>query len=112
MGDMAQQIIEKYPKLMKSAQYCDCPPGWARLLDALAAELTENYPAARCNQFKEKFGALRFYTEGVSSEALRVIDRYEQQSTETCQDCGAPGTLVRNRRGWFRTACPDHAKPA
>ena len=60
-------------------------------------------------QVKEKFGGLRFYTDGNTSEKLNhAIDSAEVACAKTCEECGAPGTLRTG--GWLKTLCDEHAK--
>ncbi len=58
-------------------------------------------------QVKEKFGGLRFYADGGSSELQAQIELAEAMSYRTCETCGAPG--VPRRGGWIRTLCDAHA---
>ena len=64
----------------------------------------------RCVQHKEKFGTLRFYMGGdVSDEMQDLVDKAEEESAVTCEDCGAPGQLYT--QGWHLTQCePCRAK--
>jgi len=60
-------------------------------------------------QVKEKFGTLRFYTEGASADvgASERQEAYvrlaEALSAVTCEVCGAPGK--RGGHGYIRTLC-------
>ncbi|MBA3857952.1 MAG: hypothetical protein C0507_13695 [Cyanobacteria bacterium PR.3.49] len=60
----------------------------------------------RVKQVKEKFGTLRFYM-GVAHDAIRAaIDRAEQESAQTCEDCGKPGKVRSG--GWISVLCDEH----
>lgn len=79
-------------------------PGWSELLDELDAELYAAYPEYKTLQVKEKFGLLRVYLEDPFREDLyRIIGKYEQESSITCQECGQPGTI--RSPGWIRVHC-------
>ena len=67
-------------------------------------EALEELPVIK--QVKEKFGALRFYVDGVTDEHRAYIDFAESLSMRTCEECGAPGT-PRNA-GWTKTLCDKH----
>jgi hypothetical protein len=56
-------------------------------------------------QVKEKFGGLRFYTNGTSDEIHKLISEYESKSYATCEDCGKPGKSRGS--GWIRTLCDE-----
>ncbi len=82
----------------------------------------------RALQVKEKFGTLRFYVATPSYEGERglgfesnggmisvrpvagiqsireLVSCAEAKSAELCEQCGAPGELVKNG-GWWRTTC-------
>lgn len=92
------------------------PYGWIWLVLQLHAELEEILPDYTIAQVKEKFAELRFYidTYGVGPDDPRIemardlISAAEAKSRETCQMCGAFGTL-RTERGLYATLCDDHA---
>jgi hypothetical protein len=55
-------------------------------------------------QVKEKFGTLRFYTNGFFNEKIEnYIDMAENLSEITCEDCGLPGKA--NDGGWIKVRC-------
>lgn len=62
----------------------------------------------RASQVKEKFGTLRFYMAASTQEMEDLIDKAEELSRVTCEQCGAPGKL--RGRGWLYTACDKHTK--
>ena len=89
--------------------------GWARILWRLARDLrtvahTTGIPI-RVTQVKEKLGTLQVYYDiaSTSSEALTavhaVVQRADQASTRTCEDCGRPGQLMWKDQAWYRTVC-------
>jgi hypothetical protein len=56
-------------------------------------------------QVKEKFGGLRFYTQGGGNHEKinEMINVAEAKAYETCEYCGAPG---KSRGGpWIKTLC-------
>lgn len=59
-------------------------------------------------QIKEKFGTLRFYTNGWTDEIGAAITEAERASAVTCEDCGEPGKL--RGRTWLFTSCDAHAR--
>lgn len=81
-----------------------CGSGWNGIIDELCADLREIDPDITAHQVKEKFGGLRFYTGGTSEEALDRIQEAADDSFETCEWCGAPGSRD-NDGGWVRTLC-------
>lgn len=85
--------------------------GWVDIIVELDAALYELYPDYKIHQIKEKFGGLRFYTDGfpeaVADEAEKLVNAAQARSYETCDTCGAPGTL-RTDHYWIRTLCDKH----
>jgi hypothetical protein len=57
-------------------------------------------------QVKEKFGGLRFYTNGATDIQDAYITFAEMISVRTCEVCGKPGK--RTSDGWIRTLCKEH----
>ena len=81
--------------------------GWSSLIDAIFDRLPED---AYISQIKEKFGGLRFYVDGVSSEVLDFVDEMENKSYEICEVCGLPGKPREG--GWIKTLCDEHFQPS
>lgn len=87
--------------------------GWHTLLDALF-DFTEKHNITVV-QVKEKFGGLRFYTNGIADEKVmdecwKMTQDAERKSVTMCEECGHPGK--RRMGGWIKTLCDDHAKGA
>lgn len=86
--------------------------GWAAILDDMASEI-EQYCATNgiqipgVLQLKDKLGTLRVYVGRVCHELHEIIARAETRSAETCDICGAVGSL-RSEGGWLRTRCEKH----
>jgi len=78
-------------------------------LEAINNKLPEGSTKIEASQVKEKFGTLRFYTNGVPSEvfdeARKLIGEAEDLSAITCEYCGKPGK--QRGDGWARTRCED-----
>lgn len=89
-------------ELAKEQPNQDVVEKWQKRL----AEEVEKLPVIV--QVKEKFGGLRFYVDGGSSEIYSYIDFAEQMSHKVCEVCGNRG----ERRGgsWIKTLCDIHEK--
>lgn len=89
--------------------YFECGDGWFHLLHDLVKKLERlaaPMPAAkrpRVEQVKQKYGTLRFYISNGTNEMYDLIVEAERKSAETCEDCGARGTI--RGRGWLHVAC-------
>lgn len=73
-------------------------------LEAKLTTALEQLPTI--TQIKEKFGGLRFYTNGVDTEFNSYISFAESMSLHTCEICGSPGTTSGD--GWMKTLCKKH----
>jgi hypothetical protein len=82
----------------------DVGKGWASLLDKIYDNLR---PETQVLQVKEKFGGLRFYVGGATTEEFDVIDQAEEDSYTICEQCGKEGKL-REDLGWILTLCDEH----
>lgn len=110
----------------------ECRDGWYNIINALCFQiqshidwknsqrqslLTNNpynrpipdeVPQVVATQVKEKFGTLRFYTDGGDDRTNGMIRMAEAMSAVTCEVCGSPGTF--RGESWFYTACDLHAQ--
>ena len=46
------------------------------------------------NLIKSKFAGMRFHYFPWNQDAQKIIDKYENMSMETCEECGEPGKIV------------------
>ncbi len=105
-----------------------CDKGWYRILEELDAKLAYLYPDYKIAQVKEKFGTLRFYTDGVPAGVVGelmddAIAEASRLSAKTCEICGKSSTRSGNdwiyaqsvgtrvRGGWYKTLCDDCGLP-
>ena len=79
-------------------------PGWAGIIERLVADLSALGWDGEVGQVKEKFGGLRFYINAQTDEMWERTIQACEESVQTCEECGAPGTLRKDRR-WWKTLC-------
>jgi len=120
--ELQDKLVEKYPKIfgevgMTPQQSCmafgiSVGDGWYWLIDNLCNCLQstidsnpDTYPQIVAAQVKEKFGGLRFYTNGARDEQHGVIDFAESLSFGICENCGSIED-VSQTKGWIVTLCP------
>lgn len=90
------------------------PDGWRNLVVKLHKNLVSVAPDYRINQVKEKFGALRFYTNIAYDPdciANIIIRHYESDSTVTCDVCGERGKIVQtgpDKLPFVASRCEEH----
>ena len=103
-------------KVMPSICYgLECGNGWYDLIYTLCSQITNHLKwnkkddKVQVVQVKEKFGGLRFYTNGVSDEIRGMIRMAEAMSYKICDVCGNKGEN-RNNRGWYETTCEEHKR--
>ena len=92
----------------------DVGKGWYWLLDMLCGQLQwdtdhNDAPQIVTSQVKEKYGGLRFYTNGETDEQSGSIRLAESMSYHICEECGSM-TDVLQTKGWIVTLCPIHMK--
>ena len=56
-------------------------------------------------QVKEKYGTLRYYTNGHNDAIEKLISKAEAQSAKTCEQCGKKGKMRIG--GWYRVLCNE-----
>jgi hypothetical protein len=125
--ELELQLYKKYPKLFRQKDspatetlmswgIC-CGDGWFKLIDDACVGLQklseETGSIIEFAQIKEKYGSLRMYIDtqvsdpGVVTKAYNIVDIAERASEKTCDVCGEPGTITKNR-GWLSTRCENH----
>jgi hypothetical protein len=95
----------------------ECGKGWKGLYQPLI-DLC-NFYGIPILQVKEKFGGLRFYTNGVDDRIDALITAAAAASYHTCEDCGVSRVIAHDRdkpiynvttttsktSGWIRSLC-------
>ena len=127
--ELQDKIFEDFPELfelrrprkegemvMPSICYgLECGNGWYDLIYTLCSQITNHLKwnkkddKVQVVQVKEKFGGLRFYTNGVSDEIRGMIRMAEAMSYKICDVCGNKGE-IRNNKGWHETTCEEHKR--
>ena len=111
----SEYLVTNFPNLYKDyggdmRETCmawgfECGDGWFDLLKELSEQLEPLGVVAA--QVKEKFGSLRFYTQGepveVADKVDALIEVAEERSSRTCETCGEPGEC--NDSGWLSVRC-------
>lgn len=129
MVNKVEDLIAKYPKIFEQYEgnpgmvnWLDLPSGWVQIVDMLCGSIQAhvdsfvrytkdgNYKPEQvtCVQMKEKFGGLRFYTNGNDDYVDGMIEMAEFIAHHTCQDCGSQKDLGRTK-GWISTLCRNCA---
>lgn len=130
--ELDELLCQRYPKIfvdrhgdMKQTLMCwgfECGDGWFNIIDRLCSNIQHHVDWAQLQkekygrgegctqvvavQIKEKFGTLRFYTNGGDEQIYGMIRMAESMSAVTCEECGNPGTTRSG--GWVRTLCDAH----
>ena len=85
------------------------PAGWLGLALELHEALRTVDPDTDYADIKPKWGELRVYLYTDNERALSLAREAVRRSRETCEICGAAGTLHKSPWGWHRTLCPKCA---
>ena len=108
--NLSQQeaLKNKYPKIFEHA-YPGVGNGWIQYLDVMCQHLEwqtkhNGHPQVVASQVKEKFGGLRFYTNGVDEYQRGVIGLMETLSNSICEECGSINNVIQTK-GWIKTIC-------
>ena len=120
-----EDIINKYPKIFEpyngnpnGVNWHGVPEGWLPIIDKLCGCIQhyidyhvsytkeEKYKPDQvtCSQMKEKFGGLRFYTNGHDEVVEGMIKMAEHLCDFKCQDCGSEEDLGMTT-GWLSVLC-------
>ncbi len=116
--ELDEALVRDFPLLYAWCWGFECGDGWELLLRRLSEKLepmirkwidcsareADLNSCPRASQVKEKFGTLRFYITNGTDAMYAAIREAEEESSRTCEDCGAPATTF-SHRGWLRTTC-------
>jgi len=134
-----RELYAKYPRIFKQknlsvTKSCmgwgiTCGDGWYHLVDRICQKIEELYSQLpdkykdeyflTASQVKQKFGGLRFYIDSDCHQLpkppqldtlYRFIDEIDEESMQTCEECGAPGKRVG--RYWLAALCDKHQEQA
>jgi len=126
--ELQDKLFENYPKIFgqkdlspRETAMCwgiECGDGWYTLIDRLCYSLQFNtdhnnrpeqgnegrYPQVEAVQVKEKWGGLRFYTNGATDVQQGAIDFAELMSYHICEYCGSTDD-VQQTKGYVQSLC-------
>lgn len=118
--ELQDKLFKNYPKIfaqrkLPMTETCMCwgvetSSGWYWLIDKLCSQLQwdidhNKHPQVEATQVKEKFGSLRFYTNGADDTQEGMISLAEFMSEYICEHCGSTEG-VSQTKGWIVTLCP------
>jgi len=108
------KLLKNFPEVYGSKFRFGVGDGWFKLIYKLSQDITDlcrerGLEVPKAQQVKEKFGGLRFYVNGVSSDELHdIIYRAESESRKVCEQCGSTENVTAEPKdgfGWIRTLC-------
>jgi len=123
---LQNKLYKSYPKIfrqkdlpMSQTAMCwgiSCGPGWFWLINQLCSALQfdidkNNEPQIEAVQVKEKYGGLRFYTNGATDRQDGMIDLACEMSNSICEECGSTEKVTQSK-GWIETRCASCRKKA
>lgn len=88
----------------------ECGDGWHGLILDLCVllqaylDLHPEVTQVEACQVKEKFGGLRFYTDGGDYLTDKMVEGAEACSYQVCEVCGSISG-VHQTEGWIKTLC-------
>lgn len=107
--EVRQKFMNDYPFAVARLGF-DVGNGWVPILEELCFNLSRIIPEDfHLVQVKEKFGALRIYSNIHKKEFEDLMHEAALKSEETCEICGKEGKQT-SVRGWIKTLCEPHAK--
>lgn len=122
---LQDKLFSRYPKIFEQrklpmTQTCMCwgidtGNGWYWLIDKLCESIqsyidhNEKGYQLEATQVKEKYGTLRFYTNGKPDIIHGMIWLAEHLSGYICEECGSMEGVTQTT-GWIVSLCPKCMK--
>lgn len=94
----------------------ECRKGWNSIIEPIIRYIEEynegkdEKEQIKILQIKEKYGGLRFYTNFCTPTLEKMIDKAENESYKTCEECGSKKNVGMRLSGWMTTMCMDCLK--
>ncbi len=90
----------------------ECGDGWLDLIWTLCENIEKVIELSdpmgfEVIQVKEKFGGLRFYVDGGNNTIFQLINKAEEDSVVTCEECGKQPAKANSEHHWIRTLCEE-----
>ena len=113
-------LVKKFPKIFANRHGniretamvwgFSCDDGWFWLLMELCSALQwdtnkNRHPQIVATQVKEKFGTLRFYTQGEDERQWGMIALAQSMSARICEVCGTTESVELRGKMWVKTMC-------
>jgi hypothetical protein len=95
---------------VKIQDHYECGDGWNHIINNVIEEIlkynskTEKTKIS-ISTIKEKFGGLRIYITPSVGYIEDLIDKAEDESYKTCEECGSTTAVTTNTDGWKKTLC-------
>jgi len=122
-----EELIKKYSRIFQTytgnpdnVNWTGVPSTWLPIIDSLCGSIQDYIDSSSvwdkekqqfvsptqvtCSQMKEKFGTLRFYTNGHDDLVEGMIQMAEYMCSQICEDCGSKEDLGVTS-GWIRILC-------
>ena len=97
-------------------KYISVGDGWKQIVCDCDAELAQIDPYYRIFQVKEKYGELRYYFEPsdtkdaqLQAAMYEIVRKYKKLASQTCEESGLSGVMMKSIGGWFKTLNPEYA---
>lgn len=119
-----KDIVQQFPKIFKAGENHDdvnwygIPKGWHTTVQWLCSciqwhcdnlqrrhKVEDDRFQVVCVQVKEKFGGLRFYTDGNDAYVDGLISMADTVCAHTCIDCGTTHNVIMRNTGWISPLC-------
>lgn len=116
MDEFRDRIVEEYPNAFEEDKsfWASAGNGWFGIIEDIIKKAHELDLTINIRQVKEKFGGLRFYYEVVdeeyddnnTEELAELVREKEDESFETCEQCGTKENVETKGDSWIKTLCP------
>jgi ribosomal protein L37AE/L43A len=76
---------------------CEVSDGWFDLLYKMCTEIQATGRDFTPVQIKQKYGRLRVYYKMGDARVDEIVEKYEELSEFTCEECGNPGVYRKEQ---------------
>ena len=106
---LKDKITKDFPEIYSDCFDFSIGEGWYKIVYDLTEEIKKIDKNVKVLQVKEKMGFIRYYISIPNEETVdkiyKLIRKVMDESSKTCEFCGAKKNITTEGKFWIKTLC-------